>query len=340
MFPMLAALAVAAHAVALLPTHPHAPSAVLRPALPELRGEELMAALRSGGYTILLRHARTDHSFQEKITEIPVDRGAQRNLSPEGVRDAKLIGVVFRKYHIPIGEIIASPMFRARETAEMAAGAPTSSMALRIFPSTPEQAALVAQAPRAGTNRLLVTHHFVIEQHVPGITPGAIGESEAVVVRPADDGKVVLIGRILLEDWERLGGAPHLASTEAGATAAPNAVSYAGTPAPVKLPDTRAGRLVERYLDVFNSGDTTRMRAFIESSLVADPNRPTAARLATYLTTFAARAPFVVTAVRSSTEDELVLGMLGQGIELVLTAKMAGERAASIIVTNTVAQHP
>jgi phosphohistidine phosphatase SixA len=149
----------------------------------ELRGEELMKALQSGGYTILLRHARTDWSFKEEVGSVPVERSAQRNLSADGVRDAALMGVVLKRYRIPIGEIVASPMFRARETAEYAAGTPTVSMALRVFPTTDETAALVAAAPKPGTNRLLVTHHFVIEKLVPGIKPGDVGESEAAVVR-------------------------------------------------------------------------------------------------------------------------------------------------------------
>ena len=41
---------------------------------------------------------------------------------------------------------------------------------------------------------MLVTHHFVIERNVPGITPGQIGEGEAVVVRATRGGGVRLVG--------------------------------------------------------------------------------------------------------------------------------------------------
>ena len=193
---ILAVLALAAQAAA-------AP-----PYSTELRGEDLMKALQSGGYTILLRHARTDWSFKEEVGSVPVERSAQRNLSADGVRDAALMGVVLKRYRIPIGEIVASPMFRARETAEYAAGTPTISMALRVFPTTDETAAIVSAAPKPGTNRLLVTHHFVIEKLVPGIKPGDVAESEAAVVRPTGDGSVVLVGRITLGDWEQLAGVP------------------------------------------------------------------------------------------------------------------------------------
>src|SRR5688572_7496698 len=164
----------------------------------ELRREELMAALKQGGYTIMLRHARTDRSFNEAREYVPALRTQQRNLNDAGVADARLMGVVLKKFGIPLGEIISSPMFRTTETAEYAAGVPTTTMVLRVFPSTPEQAALVAKAPKAGTNRLVVTHHFVIETHVPGIKSGDIGESEAAVIRHLADGKVELVGKILL----------------------------------------------------------------------------------------------------------------------------------------------
>ena len=138
----------------------------------ELRREQLMDALRNGGYTVLLRHARTDRSFNEQRDPVPVERSQQRNLNDDGIRDAALMGVVFRKYGIQFADILSSPMYRCVETAEYAAGKPTSTtMVLRTFPATPDQAALVAKAPRAGTNRLIVTHHFVIELHVPGIKP-------------------------------------------------------------------------------------------------------------------------------------------------------------------------
>jgi phosphohistidine phosphatase SixA len=324
----------------------------------ELRGEELMQALRSGGYTILLRHARTDRSFQEARDPVPVDRSAQRNLSADGVRDAALMGAVFRKYRIPIGEIVASPMFRTRETAEYAAGPPTRvTMALRVLPATDEQAAVVAAAPAPGTNRLLVTHHFVIETHVPGIRPGDVGESEAAVVRPTGDGRVALVGRITLPDWERLAGvaprtAPSGQTTPASDSARTVLPTAAQPPAPaahavpgthVAIPDTRAGQLARRYLEAFNSGDPARMREFIESSLLPNPDRPTDARLQSYGRTFEDLGRLTVTGVRTSSADEVTLAIRAKGGEFFLTARASPEqpgRAVSITIGTTRGSHP
>ena len=312
----------------------------------ELRGEELMKALRSGGYTVLLRHARTDRSVQEPMGTVPVERSAQRNLSPDGVRDAALMGAVFRKYAIPFGAIIASPMYRARETAELAAGPPTITMALRVIPSTDEQAALIAMPPKPNTNRLLVTHHFVIERHVPGIGPGEIAESEAAIIKPTSDGKVVLVGRITLSDWEQLAGVaavPSASPTSAPPVPAASHAGYSSPARPVTIPDTRAGALATRYISAFNSGDSTRMRQFIESSLTVNADRPTALRLASYATTFRDFGPLTVTGVLRSSAEEIMLGIRAKDGDFFLIAKASPDqpgRAASITLGTGKGGHP
>lgn len=334
---MLAALTLAAQA-ATAPVHAS-----------ELRGEELMKALQSGGYTIVLRHARTDWSFREAMGTIPADRSAQRNLSADGVRDAALMGVVLRRYRIPIDEIVASPMFRTRETAEYAAGTPSVAMALRVFPTTGETAALVAAAPKPGTNRLLVTHHFVIEKHVPGIKPGDIGESEAVVVRPSGAGRVELVGRIKLADWERLAGVPETGRPKATDGGQPSVSAHGATPAaegpviPVPIPDTPAGRLAQDYIRAFNSGDAVRARAFIDASLLPSPTRSTEERIRSWAQSFQDLGPLTVTGVRTSSADEITLDIRARNREYFLTAKTSAEqprRAISITIGTTQRGHP
>src|SRR6188474_1893896 len=100
-----------------------------------LRGEELMTALKGGGYTILLRHARTDQSIPTKETPgtMPPLRADQRNLTAAGERDVRLMQAVVQKYALPIGEVITSPSYRCRETAD-AFGNWTTTKALRVFP--------------------------------------------------------------------------------------------------------------------------------------------------------------------------------------------------------------
>ena len=42
------------------------------------RREDLMAKLRTCGYSVLMRHARTDYSVQEPQGTMPAERSAQR----------------------------------------------------------------------------------------------------------------------------------------------------------------------------------------------------------------------------------------------------------------------
>ena len=307
----------------------------------ELRREKLMDALRSGGYTVLLRHARTDRAFNEQRDPVPTARQDQRNLTDDGIKDAALIGVVFRKYGIQFAEIVSSPMYRTVETVEYSVGKPTSTtMALRVFPSTPEQAALVKKAPKKGTNRLIVTHHFVIETHVPGIKPGDIAESEAAVVRHMPDGNVKLVGRITLSDWQVLANPDGATTSPApkgddargghdGALAALGRLIH-GSPdkdaKPVSIPDTHAAHVAQEYIKAFNTGRADAMKAYIESWMVANPARPMDERLRTYSQLFDEHGPLTIVNVQSSQQLEVVFGMKSKRGEFRLTVKTAEDQ--------------
>ncbi|MEO8621825.1 MAG: histidine phosphatase family protein [bacterium] len=312
----------------------------------QVRREELMAKLRSGGYSVLLRHARTDYSVQEPMGTTPVERSAQRNLSDDGIRDAALMGVVFRKYGISFAEILSSPMFRAVETAEMAAGKPTTTtMALRVFPSTPEQEQIVKTAPKPGTNRLIVTHHFVIEKFVPGITPGAVAESEAAVVSYAPDGTLRLVGIIKLDDWKLLanpGSGATAAAAPAGALVHAAPATAAAHGAPASIPNSNAGHLAHGYILAFNSGDASAMRTFIQSSLVVNPQRPLEERVTSYLKLFEDHGPLALVSLDSATATQVTLGVRSKQGALMLTVKTSDtdpERAASVTLA-TLGNHP
>jgi phosphohistidine phosphatase SixA len=305
----------------------------------ELRREPLMDALRKGGYTVLLRHARTDRSYNEQRDPVPTERDKQRNLNDDGIRDAALMGVVFRKNGIQFAEIISSPMYRCVETADYAVGRPTgTTMLLRSFPATPEQAALVARAPKAGTNRLIVTHHFVIELHVPGIKPGDIDESEAAVVRHTADGKIELVGRITLDDWRQLANPQATKASEeskasdngahGGALAALGRLIHGERkdPPAVRIPDSHAGHIAREYISAFNTGKADSMKKFLEDWMVADPARPTEVRLQTYAKLFEDHGPLAVTAVHVSEQLEVTLGMKSKLGDFRLTVKSSEQQ--------------
>jgi len=292
-----------------------------------------MRALQSGGYTILVRHARTDRNLPTKETpgSIPPLRADQRNLTAAGEQDVRVMHDVVEKYHLPIGEVLSSPMYRCRETADAFGAASSVTMTLRTFPTTAETQALVAAAPKAGTNRVLVTHHFVIENHVPGIVPGDINESEAAVVRPTGDGKVTLVGRIKLGDWETLAGAAKTAAAAPAIVHAP-AATPVHPAVPVVIPATRPGKLAALYIEAFNSGDPARMRAFIEASMLALPDRPLEARMQTFAKLFNDFGALTVTAIQSTTDEAIALQVQSKRGPLLVTvtASPDGDRAQSL----------
>ncbi|HSJ09983.1 MAG TPA: histidine phosphatase family protein [Longimicrobiales bacterium] len=289
---------------------------------PELRGEELMAALRDGGYTIVVRHARTDREkpYTETPAYTPPLRVDQRNLSPDGEHDVRLMAEVVRRRGIPIGEVLSSPLYRCRETAD-AFGPYAVSMDLRTFPVNAEAARMFAMAVPPGRNRVIVTHHFFIEELVPGIRPGDIGESEAVVIRTDTAGAIVLVGRILLADWRSLAGgsAPDATPAPQAPAAAPHGAAVDWPPVTGSaIPDTRAGRLAVAYIRAFNTGDTAAMRTFIESFMVPDANRPTEVRLQGYLALWQQHGPMAVHGVSGGSDDGLTVHVRSKAGDVLL----------------------
>ena len=125
-----------------------------------------LARLRAGGLNLYLRHAITDRTQAD--TGRLGDRGGQRNLSAAGRAQATALGAAFRRLGIPVAEVLTSPVFRARDTAELAFGA------------------------AARVERDLIADDY---------TPGSAAEDAAAVSRrlaqPVVDGNRVLVGHIV-----------------------------------------------------------------------------------------------------------------------------------------------
>jgi phosphohistidine phosphatase SixA len=251
-----------------------------------LSADSLLVEMRKGGYTMLWRHTATDRSVREPMDYANTPRFQQRNLTDRGVADAKAVGVLFKSRGVPIGEVISSPMYRTRETAEYAFGRVTDTPILRQVDPTPEQRRLIAAAPAAGTNRVVVTHHFVIERNVPGIKPGMVDEGEAAVVRPVRGDSVQLVGIFKMADWQRLGAQATQQTSSTGGHAADARQAHAsGAAVPLVIPkllESVQRASVAEYLRVFNSGDAARMRQFYDSSVVPNPERSSEQRMETY----------------------------------------------------------
>ena len=130
----------------------------------------LVAAMQRGGLVVFMRHAAT------VATQVDTgrlgDRAGQRNLSDEGRQQARDLGDAFRALRIPLDEILASPVFRSRDTAELAFGADRIRVTTDLVADdyTDNVGAMVAAtrrllitAPPAGRNRLLIGHRIPLQ---------------------------------------------------------------------------------------------------------------------------------------------------------------------------------
>lgn len=98
--------------------------AALVPARPGSAAFDALAArLRAGGVVLYLRHAATDGMPCDRTFRVG-DREGQRNLSPEGRAQAAALGPALAALGVPVARpVLAGPVFRARDTAELAFGA-------------------------------------------------------------------------------------------------------------------------------------------------------------------------------------------------------------------------
>jgi phosphohistidine phosphatase SixA len=87
--------------------------------------QEVLEALKKGGYVVMIRHAyahRVNGLFEPegfyKAALKKKDCSVQRDLSPRGIAQAKLIGEFFNKNNIPIDKVLTSIYCRCFKTAE------------------------------------------------------------------------------------------------------------------------------------------------------------------------------------------------------------------------------
>jgi virginiamycin B lyase len=166
--------------------------------------------LRDGGLVIAFRHAATDFSMSDEAREYR-DCARQRNLSAAGRRQARAIGAAFRELRIPVGTVLASPYCRTVQTARLAFGRATPSAdllsqqgALHGESNLPARLrARLRRRPPAGTNTVLVSHNFAIDD----ATRVDLAEGEAAVFRPDGSRRGFrLVRRVTAARWTALAG--------------------------------------------------------------------------------------------------------------------------------------
>jgi phosphohistidine phosphatase SixA len=206
--------------------------------VPRLAATPLMDALRSGGYTILFRHAATVPFKPDPSLFDPDDCATQRALSEEGRRQAERIGQSFAKLGIQVDRVLSSPYCRCMDTGVLAFGnekIETSSVLLvgDSRPGTGRQdpgiaiRELLDAAPESGKNSVFIAHSVTL-LYAFGLTSKP--EGVAHVFRPSGLGlaRPEYVGMVKPEEWPAYADLDAVAPPGAGSQADPIAEGNEG----------------------------------------------------------------------------------------------------------------
>ncbi len=168
---------------------------------------ELAESLQKGGYTIFFRHERTMMTGVLR-DRLPYNFGScdgQRILSPAGIAASQEVGQAFQILNIPIEAVFASPICRAKDSAQLAFKQVDVTNQLMVqskeMNRTKEDVdrdlkALVNQPHDFKKNIVLIGHlgNVMAIQEMPS-------EGEAIVLKPNGKSGVKVVGHILSAQW-------------------------------------------------------------------------------------------------------------------------------------------
>jgi hypothetical protein len=184
------------------------PAIAAEPPSESLAGAALLQALRGGGLILYFRHTSTDFGQNDDAMSGYEDCARQRNLTDGGRDEARRIGVAIKRLDIPIGDVLASPFCRTRETAQLIFGRATVAPAVRGGPAHAdsddryaELRKLLSTPPSRGTNLAIASHGNPFR----AVTDTQyLAEGEAAVIRPLGAQGFRIVARIPKDSWDAL----------------------------------------------------------------------------------------------------------------------------------------
>ena len=164
----------------------------------------LLAALKGGGYILVFRHGKTDWAQRDADLVNFGERATQRNLSEQGRKESIETGRAIAGLHIPIGTVLASPMWRCRDTAELAFGHAdtTSDWFQKGAGRRDARLRWLSTPPKPGKNLAIVTHQDVLLP-ITKLRRDELGEGEALIVKPLGHGAFEVLAQVAPADWIR-----------------------------------------------------------------------------------------------------------------------------------------
>jgi phosphohistidine phosphatase SixA len=172
--------------------------------------EQLLSALRNGGYVLYIRHAHTDRSRDDALQPDLKDCSTQRLLSHEGERQADELGIVLVELGVPVGQVFCSPFCRAVETArrllprhkatEIVELGRLARVTVNKVPAcNAKLRELLSRQPPVGENTVIVGHY----ENLTAIGGPDLDESGWAVFRPEKDA-YRLVARFNPKQWREL----------------------------------------------------------------------------------------------------------------------------------------
>jgi len=202
------------------------PGTIVNPKIPRLSDvadagdPKLVNDLRKGGFVIFFRHAATDWAQRDVSYDDFENRAGQRNLSEAGKADAASIGKAIRDLAIPVDSVFVSPMWRCRDTAELAFGRYEKKIELfgkvagsQSGTATPAEdrakyrsarIGMLSTPPTQGMNRVLVGQQDPMLPIISGLHRDELREGDALVIQPLGGGKFKIVAQVTPADWIRL----------------------------------------------------------------------------------------------------------------------------------------
>lgn len=176
-----------------------------------LADKALLAKVQKGGYVLYMRHGYTDNSKPDLPNLRFSDCHTQRPLTDEGRQLAANIGQFIRQARIPVSEVFASPLCRARESAEAAFGnriTINDSLMYTANLTSEEKKPVIATTRRLLSEQLPAGRNRVVVAHAPNMFD-LIGyfvkpEGTVVILKPLGNDQFEYVASIPPEHWPRL----------------------------------------------------------------------------------------------------------------------------------------
>jgi phosphohistidine phosphatase SixA len=179
-----------------------------------LSGRALVDQLRQGGYVLVMRHANSPATRPDRNSADPENVNLERQLDDAGRTTARAMGEAIRALRIPVGMVLSSPTYRARQSVQFASfGEP------QIRPELDEGAQNMQASAGAGPSAWLRNQaainptprtNTIIVTHTPNIL-GAFGQDganiasgESLILKPNGNGGAAVVARVKIDEWEGL----------------------------------------------------------------------------------------------------------------------------------------